>query len=74
MESSSNRSVSVSLGGGFLGILTIAFAVLKLCGVVSWSWWAVLAPLWVPVVASVTVVLGAVAMAVVLGAVSTMRG
>lgn len=74
MASSSNRSVSVSLGGGFLGLLTIAFAALKLCGVVSWSWWAVLAPLWVPVVASVAVVLGVVAVAVVLGAVSTMRG
>lgn len=71
MASSSSRSVSVSLGGGFLGLLTIAFVVLKLCGVVSWSWWAVLAPLWVPAVAAVAVVLGAVAVAV---AVAALRG
>jgi hypothetical protein len=33
---------------GFLGALTIAFIVLKLCGVIAWSWGWVLAPLWVP--------------------------
>lgn len=35
-------------GIGFLGLLAIAFIVLKLCGVISWSWWVVLAPIWVP--------------------------
>lgn len=32
-----------------LGLLTIAFVVLKLCHVVDWSWWWVLSPLWLPV-------------------------
>lgn len=33
-------------GIGFPGLLTIAFIVLKLTGVIAWSWWWVLAPVW----------------------------
>ncbi len=29
---------------GFTEVLTIAFIVLKLLGVISWSWWLVLLP------------------------------
>jgi hypothetical protein len=29
---------------GFLEVLTIVFVVLKLMGVISWSWWLVLLP------------------------------
>lgn len=36
-------------GIGFPGLLTIAFIVLKLCGVISWSWLWILAPLWISV-------------------------
>jgi len=36
-------------GIGFLGLLGMAFIVLRLCGVIDWSWWWVLAPLWMPV-------------------------
>lgn len=32
-----------------LGLLTIAFVVLKLTAVIAWSWWWVLAPIWMPV-------------------------
>lgn len=28
-------------------ILTIVFLVLKLCGVITWSWWWVLSPIWI---------------------------
>lgn len=36
----------VERGGiGFTGILQIVFIVLKLCGVINWSWWLVLLPL-----------------------------
>ena len=35
-----------SSGIGFLGLLTIAFIVLKLCHAIDWSWWWVLSPLW----------------------------
>lgn len=41
-----NKTVSKS-GIGFCGLLTIAFIVLKLCGVIAWSWVWVLAPLWI---------------------------
>ena len=35
-------------GVGFLGLLSIAFIVLKLTGVISWCWAWVLLPLWGP--------------------------
>ena len=39
-----------SSGGGIsvLGLLGIVFIVLKLVGVIAWSWWWVLAPFWIP--------------------------
>ena len=36
-------------GPGVLSILLVAFIVLKLCGVITWSWLWVLSPLWVPI-------------------------
>jgi len=39
---------SGSSGGiGFVGVLQITFIVLKLCGVIDWSWGWVLAPIWI---------------------------
>ena len=44
-----SKSSSTSAGGiGFCGLLAVAFIVLKLCNVIQWSWWWVLAPLWIP--------------------------
>jgi len=40
----------VSVGGIGLEMLAVAFIVLKLVGVISWSWWWVLAPVWAPIV------------------------
>lgn len=37
-------------GSGFVGLLTIAFVVLKLTHVINWSWWWVLSPLWISAV------------------------
>ena len=34
-------------GVGFVDLLTIAFIVLKLCGVIKWSWLWVLSPIWI---------------------------
>lgn len=31
-----------------LPALGIAFVVLRLCEVIAWSWWWVLAPFWIP--------------------------
>lgn len=33
---------------GFAGLLAIAFIILKLCGVIAWSWIWVLSPIWIP--------------------------
>jgi hypothetical protein len=39
------EKVTVSKGGiGFVGLLQIAFIVLKLCKVINWSWWLVMLP------------------------------
>lgn len=43
---SSNRNSSNS-GIGICGVLTIVFVVLKLVGVINWSWLWVLCPLWI---------------------------
>lgn len=43
---SSNKSA----GLGLCDVLLIVFIVLKLIGVINWSWGWVLAPLWIPVV------------------------
>ena len=42
-------SNSKSVGLGFCDVLLIVFIVLKLIGVINWSWGWVLAPLWIPV-------------------------
>lgn len=38
-----------SRGIGVTGLLQVAFIVLKLCGVIDWSWLWVLAPTWISV-------------------------
>lgn len=42
-----NKQVNVNKGTGFGTLLTIAFIVLKLCGVITWPWIWVLSPLWI---------------------------
>jgi len=44
-----NRKQEQSRGIGFCGLLAVAFIVLRLCGVIGWSWVWVLAPIWGPV-------------------------
>lgn len=39
-----NKQTSGGIGLG--GLLQVAFIVLKLCGIITWSWWWVLAPTW----------------------------
>lgn len=42
-----NNSSSSSSGGiGIFGLLGIAFVVLKLTDVITWSWWYVTMPFW----------------------------
>lgn len=43
----SDRTSSSASGGiGFTGALFLVLLVLKLTGVIGWSWWWVTAPLW----------------------------
>ena len=37
-------------GIGFFGLLTITFIVLKLCNVITWSWFWVLSPTIIPLI------------------------
>lgn len=44
-----NERNNTTAGGiGFCGLLAVAFIVLKLTGVINWSWLWVLAPIWIP--------------------------
>lgn len=36
-------------GVGICTVLFLIFLVLKLIGVITWSWWWVTSPLWIPV-------------------------
>ncbi len=44
MDSKSAAGNGIGLGT----VLFLIFLVLKLCGVIDWSWWWVTAPLWCP--------------------------
>ena len=44
-------------GVGFVGLLTIAFVVLKLCNVINWSWWWVLSPVWITAIIVIALII-----------------
>ena len=50
-----NSGISYSLI--FAIMLTVAFVVLKLCKVISWSWWWVFSPLWIDFALSIVIVI-----------------
>lgn len=45
-----NNEKTTSGGIGFGSALLLTFIILKLVGVIDWSWWWVLSPIWIPVV------------------------
>lgn len=45
MSDSKKRS-----GLGICDVLTIVFIVLKLLGIINWSWWWVLSPIWISII------------------------
>ena len=53
-------------GIGFFGLLAIVFITLKLCGVIDWSWWWILAPLWGSVLFVVAIIIFVVAITLML--------
>lgn len=44
-------------GIGFVGLLQIAFIILKLCKVINWSWLWILSPMWISLTLMIIVVL-----------------
>ena len=42
----------------FVDLLTIVFIVLKLCGVITWSWVWVLSPIWISLVIALIIIIG----------------
>lgn len=49
-----NKEVTVKTIG-FPALLLLSFIILKLCNVITWSWWWVLSPVWLPIAISVVV-------------------
>ena len=54
MRNDTNNS---SGGIGFTGLLTIVFIALKLMGVISWSWWWVLSPMWISAIIGIVILI-----------------
>lgn len=53
-----SKSSSSSSGGvGCTTLFLAVFVVLKLVGVINWSWWWVLSPLWISVIVGIVLVL-----------------
>lgn len=55
MNSKNNSS---SGGLGISGVLGVVFIVLKLVGVIDWSWWWVLLPFWITLGLAILILLG----------------
>ena len=59
MDTKNNPIISIGLADQLL----VVFIVLKLTGVIAWSWWWVLSPLWIPVaIFTIVVVIAAIFM------------
>ena len=52
-----NERNNTTAGGiGLCGLLAVAFIVLKLTGVIGWSWLWVLAPIWIPTAITLAII------------------
>lgn len=66
MSESTNNNANSAVTTLLVGLLTILFVALKLCGVIDWSWWWVLSPLWITgivIAAVLSTLLGIIAVA-----------
>ena len=53
----SNNNNTPSGGMSFVGVLTLIFIVLKLIGIINWSWVAVLSPLWIALIIDIVILI-----------------
>jgi len=58
-----NNDNKSSGGMSFCSVLTLIFIVLKLCGVIKWSWIWVLSPMWIGILVAIILVIIGVAIA-----------
>jgi fatty acid desaturase len=47
------KSANANSAGSFSTLLSLLFIALKLTGHITWSWWWVLSPIWIPIVVTV---------------------
>jgi len=52
-----DNTTNSSSSFGFVGLLTLLFIALKLLGKITWSWWWVLAPLWISWVLFIVIII-----------------
>lgn len=52
-----DNNLNSSNGVGFLGLMFLIFMTLKIMGYITWSWWWVSAPLWVPFIIVLMIIL-----------------
>jgi len=65
-----NNTQIVKAGPGLATLLTVLFIALKLCGIIAWSWWWVLSPVWISF-SLLLVVLGVAVICLTVGKSST---
>lgn len=63
MSESKTTNVNMFGWGSFMPALTLIFITLKLTGIIDWSWWWVLAPIWVPITVIGIIAIGIVCFA-----------
>lgn len=65
-----NSNSSSSSGIGVLGLLGVAFVVLKLTGIINWSWWYVTMPFWGGIAIGISLIVLGGLLTVIMGLVS----
>lgn len=54
---SERNKTNIATGLSFTDLLAIVFIVLKLTKVITWSWWWVLSPLWIPLAVGLVLII-----------------
>ena len=54
----SDKNNSADDGLGLGTVLFLIFLVLKLCNIITWSWWRVTSPLWISAILYVLILVG----------------
>ena len=64
-ETTMEKNNNTSGGIGFVGLLTICFIVLKLIGIINWSWLWVISPIWITAIIAIMLVILIIIMEVI---------